>query len=381
MTAPADILPLRDQLKSWLFDDALPLWWTAGSDHVRGGFFEKLTLAGEPVAAPRRTRVAARQVYVFAQAGRMGWPGPWRDVVSHGLRPLLGALTRPDRLFRYSVDESGAPVDDSAQPYEQAFGLLALSAARQAMGPGHGFETLAEGVRAAQATLLGRPDGGVHDDASRTGPLRANPLMHLFEAMLAWREAGDDPAWTDLSNRIARLARDRLIQSPGGALPELFDLDWAPTPDAEVEPGHQFEWSFLLLRHAALADNAASRQAARALIALAERTGIDSARGVAMASLDQRLAPLDRTARLWPQTERTRAGALLAAIDPDQGWPIARAGARSLLRYLDTPRRGLWHEHMEADGTFRDEPAPASSLYHLVGAIQALDEACLKASS
>jgi hypothetical protein len=28
---------------------------------------------------------------------------------------------------------------------------------------------------------------------------------------------------------------------------------------------------------------------------------------------------------------------------------------------------------MEAEGGFRDEPSPASSLYHLLGPIQALD--------
>ena len=310
----------------------------------------------------------------------MGWSGPWREAVAHGLASLTGPLTRPDGLFRFSIDEAGAPVDDSAQPYEQAFGLLALSAARQALGPGHGLESLAQRTRAAQALAIGRPDGGVHDDETRGAPLRANPLMHLFEAALAWREAGDDGGWADLSNRIARLAREHLIQA-SGALPELFDLDWSVLAQAEVEPGHQFEWGFLLLRHAALADNEASRQAARSLITLAESTGVDPGRGVALMALDQGLQPVDRTARLWPQTERTRAGALLAAIDPPAGWPIAAAGAESLLRYLATPRPGLWFENMEADGTFRDEPSPASSLYHIVGAIQALDEACLTASS
>lgn len=381
MPVPPDILDLRDRLKAWLFEDALPLWWNIGTDHARGGFFEKLTLDARPVALPRRTRVVARQTYVFAQAGRMGWDGPWREAVAHGLAGLTGPLMRPDGLFRFSIDEAGVPVDDSAQPYEQAFGLLALSAARQALGPGHGLESLAQRARAAQATMLGRPDGGVHDDATRTAPLRANPLMHLFEAALAWREAGDDGGWADLSNRIARLAREHLIQPSTTALPELFDLDWRPLPAAEIEPGHQFEWGFLLLRHAALADNEASRQAARRLIVRAEAAGVDHGRGVAIMALDQGLSRLDESARLWPQTERTRAGALLAGIDPEPGWFIAWSGARSLLRYLDTPRTGLWFENMEADGTFRDEPSPASSLYHIVGAIQALDEACLKASS
>jgi mannose/cellobiose epimerase-like protein (N-acyl-D-glucosamine 2-epimerase family) len=380
MSVPPEVTALRDRLKAWLFDDALPLWWDAGTDHARGGFREALALDGTPTEGPRRVRVAARQVYVFAQAGRMGWTGPWRAAVEHGVTALLEVYRRPGGLFRFSADATGAAVDDSIQPYEQAFALLALSAAHQAL-PDAGFEARALRTRDALAALLGRPDGGVHDDAGRGAPLRANPLMHLFEAALAWREAGTDAGWAELADRIARLALTRLIQPASGALPELFDGDWRPTPGAEVEPGHQFEWGFLLLRQARLTGDPATAERAAALIALAEKAGVDEARGVAIMTLGQDLLPRDTTARLWPQTERTRAGALLAETLPEAGWPIAQAGAESLLRYLDVPRRGLWHERMEPDGTFRDEPSPASSLYHLVGAIQALDEACLIASS
>ena len=373
MPAPADILAQRDALKGWLFEAALPLWWERGTDHVDGGFFEKLEVDGSPVAAPRRTRVVARQIYVFAQAGRMGWTGPWEDALRHGLA-ALERHQRADGLFRFS------DADDIPQPYEQAFGLLALAAARQALGPGHGLESKAQAVRAALAARLGRADGGVHDDETRGAPLRANPLMHLFEAALAWREAGEDGGWADLSNRIARLARERLIQPESGALPELFQLDWAPTEEAEVEPGHQFEWGFLLLRHAALTQNLASGEAGRRLILLAERVGV-APDGLVIAALGRDLTPHDRTARLWPQAERTRAGSALAEHDNDLGWAIAGHGAAGLLRYLDMPLPGLWREHREPTGGWRPEPSPASSLYHLVGAIQALDEACLQASS
>jgi mannose/cellobiose epimerase-like protein (N-acyl-D-glucosamine 2-epimerase family) len=33
---------------------------------------------------------------------------------------------------------------------------------------------------------------------------------------------------------------------------------------------------------------------------------------------------------------------------------------------------GLWHDKMRADGTLVDEPSPASSLYHIVCAINVL---------
>jgi mannose/cellobiose epimerase-like protein (N-acyl-D-glucosamine 2-epimerase family) len=367
---PDDIAELGARLKAWLFDDALRLWWEGGTDHQAGGFFEALRPDGRPVPAPRRLRVVARQIFVFAQAGRMGWTGPWRQAVEHGLAALT-RYRRPEGLYRFSLDDGGAPVDDSAQPYEQAFALLALSAAHQALGAERGFETLAVATRQRLAEVLGRPDGGVHDDASRGLPLRANPLMHLFEASLAWRTVGADPGWADLADRIARLAREHL-RLPSGALPELFDDHWRATQEAEVEPGHQFEWGALLLIQAALAGEPDTRSVGQRLIALGER-GVDPARGVVIASQDQAGRPGDPTARLWPQTERLRAGVLLAEIDPPAGWAIVRAGAESLQRYLDAPLPGLWRERMEAEGGFRDEPSPASSLYHLLGPIQALD--------
>jgi mannose-6-phosphate isomerase len=45
--------------------------------------------------------------------------------------------------------------------------------------------------------------------------------------------------------------------------------------------------------------------------------------------------------------------------------------AAGLTRYLKTPVRGLWYNRLTPSGVFLDEPAPASSFYHIVGAIQA----------
>jgi mannose-6-phosphate isomerase len=60
-------------------------------------------------------------------------------------------------------------------------------------------------------------------------------------------------------------------------------------------------------------------------------------------------------ARLWPQTERLKADAL-----EDRAAPEARAALAAYLR-----PDGLWHERRLPDGGFSQEPAPASSLYHL----------------
>jgi len=60
-----------------------------------------------------------------------------------------------------------------------------------------------------------------------------------------------------------------------------------------------------------------------------------------------------------------------APADPDLADQIAKAAA-ALQLYLDTPAPGLWWDRLEPSGRFIDEPAPASSFYHIVCAIAEL---------
>lgn len=353
MTAPADILELNTRLKAWLFDHALPLWWETGFDRVNGGCFEKIGQDGKAVEGPRRARVAARQAWVYAEAGRLGWAGPWERARDHALEALTTTFARGDGLYRILAAADGASLDESANPYEQAFALLALS--------GAGREAQAVRVREAMtAAGLLRADGGVLDD----GLLRANPMMHLFEAVQAWAAVGADPGWKPLADWIARTALAKLIDPKTGALVELADPGWRLLPDADVEPGHQFEWGWLLLSH--LGESLPARR----LIEIGETHGVEQ--GVAIFSLDQRLAPRDRSARLWAQTERLHAHAAVG------NWDGVLKGAAGLQRYLDVPIPGLWRDRLLPDGTFVEEPAPGSSLYHIVSAVSALDAACRK---
>ena len=367
-TPSDDVRKARDQLKGWLLNEAYPLWAGVGRDTARGGFFEKIDPSGAPVEAPRRARVVSRQVYAYATAGELGWSGPWREMVTEGLRILIERYQRPDGLFRVLTDGDGTVLDDTPEPYEQAFAMLALSCAHR-LDPGAGHEAMAVRTREALRARYGRPGGGFYDVSPPAGPLKANPHMHLFEAALAWADVGADEGWSAMAREIGGLAVEQMIDPASGALPELYDTDWRALPNAEVEPGHQFEWGWLLLRFGA-------RDQALRLIDLAEARGIDLERGVAINALGPDLAPKDRSARLWPQTERLRAGVAAALASGDESyWNVALQGAVGLQRYLATEVPGAWRDRMQPDGSLVTEPAPASSFYHIVGAVAELDRA------
>ena len=95
-----------------------------------------------------------------------------------------------------------------------------------------------------------------------------------------------------------------------------------------------------------------------------------------MDSLGGDFTPRERTARLWPQTERLKAAHLLSRrSDPasrDIYVAAARQSAEALGRFLEVPLPGLWLDRLEPDGRFAEGPAPASSLYHIVAAVAEL---------
>ncbi|HEX5160693.1 MAG TPA: AGE family epimerase/isomerase [Steroidobacteraceae bacterium] len=369
MDDKARIAKHHSQLCSWLCDAAYPVWSTRGVDPA-GGFHERLGMDGEPLAEPRRSRVNPRQAYCFAMAHSLGWRGDSARLVKHGLEYWVAKYRRPDGLYRTLVNADGSVRDDRALLYDQAFGLLAFNVSSVgemcAHCAGQSFELLNLVIK-----HMKRPDMGFESGVPASLPLQSNPHMHLFEAALAGCEmSSENSSWKPLADELAELALTKFIDPASGALREFFDSSWNPAPGIEgriVEPGHQFEWAWLLLRWGG-AKNARARAAALKLIDIGERHGVRN--GLATNSLLDDFSPHDAGARLWPQTERLKAAAIAARLTGEAKYfSMAVAAADGLMRYLDTPIPGLWRDRIDAGGRVVDEPAPASSFYHLVAAI------------
>jgi mannose/cellobiose epimerase-like protein (N-acyl-D-glucosamine 2-epimerase family) len=276
--------------------------------------------------------------------------------------------------MRTLLTADGSPLDETAMAYDQAFLIFALACISGVTAN----PALEDEAAAIRDLLMQGVDakGGLKEAGSH--PYQSNAHMHLLEAALAWEEVGGGDQWTVLADQIVHLARTQFIDAETGSLHEFFDADWSPAAGDDgrlVEPGHQFEWAWLMARYSRSRNDAAATTDAWRLYE-AGLKGIDPKRGIAIDAMNIDGSVRSPRSRLWPQTEWLKASLILATLSDDgrraQCLDQAARAQRALWRYL-TPQ-GLWRDKLLENGNFIDEPAPASSFYHIMAAYVQLRE-------
>lgn len=377
------LLQASSRLKGWLHLTALPLWRSNAFDAERG-FAESLDLNGEATRVHRRSRVQPRQIYCFAEAGVRGWSGDWSNPVQSGLAYFDQVYRLPNGFYGALATFEGRLIDESFDLYNQAFAILAFCYTAKAI-PGLAPEMSGRALRLLEALRCdyAHQKAGFHEARPERLPLCSNPHMHLFEAALACEEqAGfDSEIWGALADEIAELCMSRFIDGRSGALREFFDGDWRPALGIKgriVEPGHQFEWSWLLAIWAERRRRSDALSVAKRLFQIGVTHGICPERGVAVMSLLDDFSVHDPLARLWPQTEWLKSAVRLATISKGEEREYYLASARNAVRaldlFLDVPLAGGWRDKLDKTGRFEEEPAPGSSFYHIVCAIYELED-------
>ena len=359
--------PIRfAEVRAWIFDKALPLWAGPGLDREHGGAVESLDFHGRDGGLPfKRTRVQARQVYVFGKAVQMGW-APGSAAADH-CWSFLQRARRDDGGWARRLGRAGEVQDPAADAYDMAFVLYAL--AWRLKGGEDGALAKAHGVLDALDRLLRAAPGLGWRSAEDDARLWQNPHMHLLEASLELAEAGRDDRFAGAAREILDLFRDRLFDRALGVLPEYFEDGWArPVGGArrQLEPGHHFEWTWLLHR-ARQVVGVDLTQEAGALYAFAEAEGLDPATTLADDGLDGDALTPRRTFRAWPQTEALKANlAMFEHQGLDTRARIAQITGLLLDRYLATTPAGLWQDRFGPALTPLAPDVPTSTFYHLL---------------
>jgi mannose-6-phosphate isomerase len=138
--------------------------------------------------------------------------------------------------------------------------------------------------------------------------------------------------------------------------------------DNWYEPGHQFEWYFLLESSALLRGSKLHAALDRAF-AFTEQFGVEQPSGAVRAMLDLQLdgRPKDSTQRIWAQAEYLRALTLRAGSEAT----VLRQLQALQQRFLHA---GGWHECRDEQGEVSRKDMPSTTPYHLATCYSGLAE-------
>ena len=359
-----------EKLGRWMFDEAMPLWEDAGL-HASGASWEALDFTGRPLVDDEtRVRVQARQVFVFALAHELGWqPDRCRRRVEALSEVLVTGCRREDGLYgrRLSL-HNGSLSDDTYSLYDTAFALLALAKARAVLDRSR-VDAAIEAVFAALRDRASHPDGGYREFLPASSRRLQNPHMHLFESCLAVCDSGYRDGERNRAGRLLAFIDATFFDRQRGIVHERCPADAAVAPT--FEPGHSLEWVWLLSWRARIAaaepDPFAFSLYARALGTLDEN-------GLVCMEANTDGNRTDPSCRLWAQAEALKAQLSLASRSPDGQRAASILSAvrscRVIRRYfLDPATAGGWHDHLDVEGELLSTRMPASTGYHLFGAI------------
>ena len=367
----------RQDFHDWLYQRTLPIWQQHGVDREAGGFHERLGPDCRPITSDgKRLVVQARQIYVFSHAAICGHLDGALADANHGFEFLM-AHYRSESGWRHSVQRDGSPLDSRRVFYDQAFVIFSMAWLFKASGNRAALENAQETLEFLDTMLVDKVSGGYGEgldfnDLKLQPPRRQNPHMHLLEALLALHDATGDGGYLTRAAALISLAQDRFIVD--GCLREYFTENLRPMPSAAgrlVEPGHHFEWVWLLLRYAELSGATGDiSDLVGLLYRFAVDHGTDPQSGGIMNQIDCEGIGINASRRVWPQTEALKAHAARGALagDPEASGRL-RSGLAVLMRdhlTADGKSPGTWIEHISADGTGMIDIMPASTLYHLV---------------
>ena len=344
----------------------VPLWQGPGWNAELALPYEALDAEHHPLPPQRyRAMACARQLYLFSSLiGQVPDAESRAAALFHSLQDHFHDAEHGG--WFYSIDPQGAPLDQCKDLYTHAFIVFACAhywdKAREPWVESVFNEAL-EVIAQRFATGDGLYEASLARDWAplNTGPLQ-NPLMHLAEAFLATLSVREDAAvqgalvelCTAMHKRFIDPQHNVLMEKPLGAVDNWF------------EPGHQFEWYFLLessplLRGSEL--HAALEQA----FAYSEDVGVDHSSGAVRAMLDLKGNSKDATQRIWAQAEYLRALTLRPASEAAVLHQLQALQQRAL-------HAGGWYECRDEFGDVSRRDMPSTTPYHLATCYRGLVE-------
>ncbi|WKV97032.1 AGE family epimerase/isomerase [Pseudomonas sp. H22_DOA] len=363
-----ELTALFSEVQQHFVNVIVPLWQDPGWNADMALPYEALDAAHQPLPAQRyRAMACARQLYLFSSL--IGVVGNAEERAAALFRSLQRHFHDAEHGgWFYSIDAQGKPLDQRKDLYTHAFILFACAHYWE-----KSREPLVESTLNAALEVIGQrfaTGDGLYEACLdrdwmtlQTGPLQ-NPLMHLAEAFLATLHVRQDSATqqallelcTAMHKRFIDPQHSVLMEKPLGAVDNWY------------EPGHQFEWYFLLQSSDLLRESKLHRALDKAF-AFTEQFGLEQPSGAVRAMLDLEMdgRPKDSTQRIWAQAEYLRA----LTLRPHSEAVVLHQLQALQQRFLHA---GGWHECRDEQGEVSRKDMPSTTPYHLATCYRGLAE-------
>lgn len=341
-------------------------------------------------------------MFVFSAAQERGWIEDATPLVM-GIETFIKQHAQASTQqpgYVHLLSQQGKVLDGKKDAYDYAFFILATIYKYRAfkdLNALHEVNSLLQFIES---------DFKHHSAGWREGDYEAefrrqNPHMHLFEAFLTCYEFTQDGKWLAKAGQIFSLFENVFFDQKEGVLYEYFNQDWSKPENASaqvVEPGHMFEWIWLLRWYEALTGTPVNHYC-HALFSNAMRIGIDSTSGLVFDEVSAGGEPLATTKRCWPMTEFIKASLAQAKANPLKRSEYEQHAADGISRlfeyYFDRKVTGYssgslvsnatstyphaslnesdlcsytgsYVDRLDVNNIVCDASAPASTLYHIM---------------
>lgn len=354
----------------------VPKWYEAFPDHATGGFYERLGKGFKPrLVGNRRLLTQCRQLAIHSHAALQR-----PDHFKPDLKTIYETMTQKYFVpetggWRFSLSDDGLPADNTYDLYSLTFVIFSLSHYYRATGDERAKDHAARMLAFIEKNFVmaGKP-GYAEAVDENLRPIhrqrRQNPHMHLLEACLFAEETWPDhDGYRNMSDRLVELFGKHFYIPERNMLCEFFTDDLKPDPGIghRVEPGHYFEWIWLLKKHAVLRGNPTWHdEACIRLLAWANKHGWDRVYGGIFDVLTPEGVVLTDTKRIWPFAEALKANALMIDTTDDRDAIKARmAEMVRVFRKSYMQERGFWVEWLNRDLSPATDYMPGTTPYHV----------------
>lgn len=351
-----------------------PKWYGAFSDPY-GGFYERLGKGFKPIpGVSRRLVTQCRQLSIYSHAFMQKNSGIYENLKSK-FEFILRKYHDPQTgLWMFSLDDKGLVKDDTCDLYALSFVIFACTHYFKASGDARAHDAAHDvleliNTKFRMPGLPGFAEALDRDFQPLPRMRRQNPHMHLLEACLFAHGVWPNGPFEAMADEIVDLFQSHFYNPSRNALVEFFTEDLTPHPEQgdHLEPGHYFEWVWLLKKHALLkGDPDLHDKVSMKLLDWANTHGWDNLYGGIFDIVGPGGHVIADTKRIWPFCEALKANALMLTLAPDRQVIKDRvADMVAVFKDKYMQERGFWTEWLNRDLSPAADYMPGTTPYHV----------------